>query len=218
MQTWKRMQTWGAGALIAALLLTACGKDKGTDSGTTAAEETADGWVDFAAGSYTAARTHFLAAISRDDGFADAYNGLGWSQAFLNNLSEAVTAFNNAKTNGLTTPDADAGLAVVYRDLPNYPLAVTSAQAVLTANPSYVFSRLTSLNYEDMRLIMAQAYYRQGEDLFDEAQAQLNILDPANGLNPGNAATWVVDSVTYGTYAEALLMALESVAATLGTP
>jgi len=217
MRSWKSARAWGWAVILAVVVAGACSK-KSTSPQTSAAEETDAGWEEFAAGSYTAARSHFLTAISRNDGYADAYNGLGWSQAFLDNLGAAVTAFTNALDNALTTPDADAGLAVVYRELPDYPGAVTHAQAVLAADAAYVFSRMTSVDHNDMTLIMAQAYYRQGEGFFAAAQTQLNILVPGNGLNPASPATWVVNGVTYGTYAEALLMALESAAASFGPP
>jgi hypothetical protein len=80
---------------------------------------------------------------------------------------------------------------------------------VLSAEPAWVFSRRPSIDWFSIRLILAQAYFRLGAASFPNAQAHLDVLDPDNGLDPADSATWVVESVTYDTYAEALLKAIE---------
>jgi tetratricopeptide (TPR) repeat protein len=200
-------------ALALLLLAAGCSKD---GAGSRAPEETELGWTAWEAGDYTTARTHFLTAVSEDDGYADAHHGLGWAQAFLGSLPQAVTAFTNAKSEGLDTPDPDAGLAVVLRDLPNLDGAIASALAVLDASSAWSFSHRPSIDWHDLRLILAQCYFRKGPDTYDEAQAQVDILDPANGLDPASPPTWTVGAITYDTYAEALLMAIEALEAAIG--
>jgi tetratricopeptide (TPR) repeat protein len=197
------------------LLATAC-TDPPTDSGTTAAEELSEGWVDFEASRFSQAAGHFQSAVNKDGSLADAHNGLGWSRAMQENLSGAATSLQNALDRGLTTPDADAGLAVVFRDTPNYSQAISHAQAVITASPTYVFSHRTSIDHRDMHLVIAQSYYRLGESSFALAQAQVDILDPTNGLDPLDSGTWIVNSIVYATYAEALLKKIEELETTIG--
>ena len=212
-----RVRGRGSIALVGLLLLLAAAcSDSSSGPETTAAEELSEGWVDFEAGRFSQATEHFQSAVNKDGSLADAHNGLGWSRAMQENLSGAVTALENALDGGLSTPDADAGLAVVYRDTPNYSQAISHAQDVITASPTYVFSHRTSIDYRDMHLVMAQSYYRLGESNFVLAQAQVDILDPANGLDPLDSGTWVVNSIVYATYAEALLKKIEELETTIG--
>ena len=178
--------------------------------------ETGLGWSEFETGAYNDALPYFNAAVELDANHADAYSGIGWSQAMLGSLSESATAFQTAGTYGLTTQDANAGLAVVYRDLPSLTNAISRASSVITNEPSYVFSHCTSIDYQDMHLVMAQCHFRLGEANFPDAQAQVDILDPDNGLDPDTPGTWVVDGQAYQTYAEALLMEIESLEASIG--
>jgi tetratricopeptide (TPR) repeat protein len=211
----------GLSILVAVLLLSVgCSK---SENGTgpdepTAAEDLAAGWTAFEAHDYVTARTRFGSAISKDATLADAYNGLGWCQAILNNLSPAATAFQDGLTRDSTLIDAVAGLAFVYRDLPNLDQAILRGEAVPTANASWQFSHMTSVNSRDVRVVIAQAYFLKGEANFSESQAQVDALDPTNGLNPGNSSTWLVGGTLYNTYAEALLMKIEELAATEATP
>ena len=183
---------------------------------TSLAYETSLGWTEFEAGEYDTSKARFQTALQFNASHAEASSGLGWSNAMLGLLSDAVTAFQAANSAGLTTQDANAGLAVAYRDLPNLNSAILYADTVIDNEPSYVFSHRTSIDYKDMHLVMAQCYYRLGESSFSDAQAQVDILDPGNGLDPGTPGTWVVDSVTYNTYAEALLMKIEELEASIG--
>lgn len=207
---------WGRLPVALALLLLAAGCSKG-GAGSRAPEETELGWAAWEAGEYSTARGHFLTALSEDDGYADAHHGLGWAQAFLGSLAEAVTAYTDAKTEGLSTPDPDAGLAVVLRDLPDLDGAIASALDALGASPAWSFSHRPSIDWRDLRLILAQCYFRKGPGTYDEAQAQVDILDPGNGLAPGSPASWTVGETTYDTYAEALLMAIEALEAAIGS-
>lgn len=178
--------------------------------------ETTQGWSEFESASYDTAVTYFNNALGLDSNHADASSGLGWSKALLGFLSEAVTALQTANSLGLTTQDANAGLAVVYRDLPNLESAISHAGTVVGNEPSYSFSHRPSIDYKDMHLVMAQCYYRQGEASFPDAQAQVDILYQNNGLDPDTPSTWVVGGQTYQTYAEALLMKIEELEASIG--
>ncbi len=216
----------GVTIVAPALLLLAVGcssEENGTGPGTTtAAEDLAAGWSAFEAGNYTTARTNFQSAINKNDTLADAYSGLGWSQAMLGNLSLAATAFEDGLTEDSGLIDAAAGLAFVYRDhpspVPDLDQAIAHAQAVITANASWLFAHMTSVDVDDLRVVMAQSYFRKGEASFSNAQAQVDLLDPSNGLDPGNSATWIVGGTTYNAYAEALLMKIEELAAAESTP
>ncbi len=187
-----------------------------TATPSSAAYETSQGWARFEADEFTAAKSNFEEAILMDNAYADAYCGLGWSKAMLNDLADAKIDFLLAINTGLSSMDAHAGIAGVYRDLSDLDSAIQSASTVLQNTPSYQFSHRLSIDYKDMHLIMAQCYYRKGESHFIYAQAQVNILDPSNNLNPSDPLTWIVSGVTYDSYAEALLKMIEKLETTIG--
>ncbi|MFO7767346.1 MAG: fibronectin type III domain-containing protein [bacterium] len=185
---------------------------------TSVVHETVQGWTAFEAEDYAGASSRFQQALDFDGGHADAHLGLGWTRAFLGELSDAAASLSAANSSGLSTPDAHAGLAVVYRDLPDLVQCVSRAAMVLTADASWSFPHRSSIDHQDMRLIRAQAYYRMGPSGYPDAQSEVDILDPANGLDPADPGTWSVDGQLYPTYAEALLKVIEGLAQSIGVP
>ena len=65
-----------------------CGGDGGGGPTRTAASVTAEGWTLFEDSRYGDAKDKFDEALALDDTYADAYNGLGWSNAKLDLLAE----------------------------------------------------------------------------------------------------------------------------------
>ena len=188
-----------------------------TITATSQAWETEQGWTRFAAEEYEGAVTRFSAALAFSSDYAPAHLGMGWSRAFQGELAQARNSLNSANTHGLTGQDANAGLAVVLRDLPDLTGCVARGEMVLAAEPAWAFTRRPSIDWFSIRLILAQAYFRLGAASFPNAQAHLDVLDPGNGLDSADSATWVVESVTYDTYAEALLKAIERISETGGS-
>jgi len=88
--------------------------------------------------------------------------------------------------------------------------------ALLDANPDWSFPYRASVNAADVRLAVAEAGVIEGPDGFPVAQSMLNVLQPANGLNPSLPESWVVDGTPYTTYEAALLRALQAVQASIG--
>lgn len=206
------------GRLVLALLLLipagACSK-KSTDSGTTAEEETNLGWAAFEANDIATARTHFTAAININFEYAEAVLGIGWVSTLEGNLRGAQTNLERAIYLGLDNFGANVGLAVVLRDRLDFTNSIVHARLVITSLPAYVFSHRTSVDWKDLRLIIAQCCYRLGGNYFSDAQAEVDILDPGNGLDPNDSGTWVVGGITYNTYGEALLKEIESLEAVI---
>ncbi len=183
---------------------------------TSATWSTSLGWISFTAGDYSAALGHFQTARGLANDHTEAFLGLGWSYLMLDDLSNARVEFQQAIVLGLQTKDADAGLAVIYREVPNLLLAISHALTVLGSDPLWVFTHRTSIDYRDMRLLLAQCYFRQGEAWFDEAQAQVDILDPANGLDPQDQGTWLVGGTAYATYGSALMTVIMDLGLLIG--
>jgi hypothetical protein len=151
----------------------------------------------------------FDAAIALDSVYADAWNGLGWAQAFRGELVPAASAFTRANADHLANAEAWAGLAAVDREI-DPAAGLAACDSALTRSPDFVFSHDPEVNARDLHLLRAQiAIYF---DLLLEAQAEADMLSPGNGLDPAVPSSWVVGGVAYDGYYQALaelLMVIE---------
>ena len=156
-------------AVAAALLLAlqpGCGGESPSDGDSPdAAALTAQGWDQFEVSNFAQARAKFTEATGKDASYGEAYNGLGWAAMKLASYPEASTAFDNAVSRGVTTADPLAGKAILYRDLDGGDPAqvITAANAALARSPSYSFSHDRRLDWRDLRLLLAQACFEQGD-------------------------------------------------------
>jgi tetratricopeptide (TPR) repeat protein len=206
-------------ALIALPLLVAlsgCGSNDGPSFASPRETAVQAAWRAFEERDYDGAQSLFLAAAGRDARNADARRGLGWSRAYLGDLDAAAEDFEAALSLAPGSVDALAGLAAVELARGRRPQAISRARAALAADPDWVFPHRGDVNAEDLHLILAQAYALSGPGAYDEAQAELDLLDPKNGLDPASPASWIVAGESYATYEEALLAAIESVEARVG--
>jgi tetratricopeptide (TPR) repeat protein len=218
---WTKTARIGSLLIIPILLaLTGnCGKSKKvTEPEVTAEELAGQGWGLFESDHFSDAKARFSQAMAKDSAYADAYNGRGWCNAFLDLEDEAISDFLAANLKGLSQPDAYAGLAAIYVGDQKFQSAITSAKNALAMDPTYQFSHKTSVDYLDLHLILAQAYYGLGGEYLDSAQQEVDYLNPANDLNPADPMTWVVDGITYPTYAEALLKEIQRLEESIGAP
>ena len=196
-----------------------CGKSKkGTEPEVSAEELAGEGWGLFESDDFSDAKAKFGQAIAKDTAYADAYNGRGWCNAFIDLEDEAISDFDAANIKGLSKPDAYAGLAAIYVGDQEFQSATANAKSALSMDPTYQFSHRTSIDYLDLHLILAQAYYGLGGEYLDSAQQEVDYLNPGNNLNPADPLTWVVGGVTYHTYAEALLKEIQRLEESIGTP
>ncbi len=182
-----------------------------------AANLTSEGWAAWEGGDYTTAQSRFEEALDFDDTYADAHSGLGWTHLRVGSLSDAAAQFDAAIADGLTSQDARVGGLAAYRDLSGgLSTAISYGEAVLSADPSYVFSHDSTIDADVVRLLLAQSYFREGESSFADAQAHMDVVIPDNGLDPADAGTWSVGGESYDTYAQALLALIESGFTALG--
>jgi tetratricopeptide (TPR) repeat protein len=203
---------------LSGLLLVGCGGKKSTKPEKTAQQLTAEAWTLFESADYSGAKSGFEQALSKDANYADAYNGRGWSNGFLNLKDEALSDFQSAIAKGLDKPDAHVGLAGLYLGKEEFQNATTHAWAALSMDSDYSFSHKSSINYLDLHLILGQAYYGLGGDYLDSAQVQVDLLNPANHLDPTDPNTWKVSGQTYATYPEALLKEIQRLEQIIGEP
>ena len=164
---------------------------------------TQNGWIWFAQNEMDSAAFYFNQALSQNDEYGWAFIGLGWVQLRQGELLEALSNFNNGLTFDPTILDGRVGRAAINLSFNEYDNVISDGNYVLNTDADYVFEYDETVDYRDVHIFLAQAYYAK-ED-FETAQAHCNILDPNNDLDPALPSSWVVNGVTYGTYLEALL-------------
>ena len=169
-------------------------------------------WQLFTAGSYTQAIAEFEAVLATDTSKVEAYVGLGWSYAFTGKLDSAALRFDEALLRNASLIDANAGLSAVELAQGDRDQAITHAQAALLLDSAWAFAHYAGINHLDIRLILAQAYFGKGGHSYSLAQTEVNYLDPSNGLNPSNPASWG----PHPTYAAALLKEIQKIEESVG--
>jgi hypothetical protein len=157
-----------------------------------AAALTAEGWTQFESGAFPAAGAKFRAAIGALATYADAHNGLGWSLALVDSLPAADSAFADAVASGHATADPRAGRAFVRADLvpPDLRGALDEAGAALAIAPLFAFAHDASIDWRDLRLLRAQAYFQT--NVLDSAAAEVVAL---GGAPPDPQAPAYADSL-----------------------
>lgn len=167
------------------------------------------GWAEYEKGNFQTAMAYFKALYGKLPTSAEALNGLGWCYAHssVDSLTVASSYFANAILQKVNFTDAMTGLGFVNLALKKYGPCIDNLTRVLSLAPNYKFSHDAKITSRTLRIGLAEAYFNI--QAFSSAQAQLDLLEPGNGLNPASAATWVVNGALYGTYAEALLAWIE---------
>lgn len=166
-------------------------------------------WAKYESGLYWEAIDLFKQLLKQVPTSFDACNGLGWCYAVpaIDSLRTSLEYFRMAINLKANFPDAYAGRGFVQLALKYYAFAIDDFKNVLAANANYVFVHNRQVDYRDIRLGLAQAYfYSQNYAL---AQTQVDFLAPTNGLKADDSTTWIVDGKVYASYAEALLAWIE---------
>jgi tetratricopeptide (TPR) repeat protein len=133
-------------------------------------------WNHFASEDYDQALTKFNEVLLHSENNPEALLGKGWSFAFEADYDSSITFFESAIDNGLGTADALMGLAVVYRDYPNYSLGMSKGAKVIEADSFYVFAERSTIDYKDAHLIRAECAYLLGSSYFPTAHDEINYL------------------------------------------
>ncbi len=139
------------------------------------------GWEAFKNHEYQTALDKFTEALRMDSSIVDAYNGAGWSSGKLNLLDEAVKYFLICKSKPNSSLDINAGLSIVYNAQKKYNSSITEAGIVFRGNLDWVFSRDTSINKYDLRIVLAENYYALGS--FEICLEQVKMLNLTFSVN-----------------------------------
>lgn len=153
---------------------------------------TDEGWSRFEAGATRQALDKFNEAIVVADAYSDAHHGAGWALAFLDSIGPAFTAFTNAIDRAHPGAEAFAGRAFVRVEPPLGDLqgGVDDAAEALSLEPGFVFDHDASIDWRDLRLLRAQAFFVLGE--MDSAVLEVESL---GGTAPPSESLAFADSL-----------------------
>lgn len=150
----------------------------------------AQGWIEYAAGSYESAITRFQIALTKDSENAEAYNGIGWAYAWLGKVNDSIDSFKKATSKNPENADAHAGLAGVYFISGNYEQAIASAIKVLNIKSDYQ-SPHDKMKANNVRLLLAESYYNMGD--YASAKSQLEQLGANVKALDSGSSTYLSD-------------------------
>lgn len=168
-------------------------------------------WGAFKQKQYSTAISYFGQILQDNSKNISAMTGLGWCYASSNvdTLSRSLYYFDLALSVQADYNDALAGRGLVYLALKAYNKTIDDLEKVVRSNKGYVFAYDQEVDVRDLRLALAMAYFYKQD--YANCLAHVTILMPGYNLDPEQAATWVIDGATYGSYAEAVLALIEKI-------
>lgn len=171
-------------AATASIILSAgCGDGKSSKPVVRTYEEMIEtGWEDFRAGDYNSALVEFKFALSLDVTRYEAFSGVGWSYAMIDSFYPSRYALLECLERNPVLVDPLIGLAAIYRDLPDFRMAVDYCRQALLADPDFEFQHQPRFDWKDIMLILAECYFALGQ--YDLAYAEIQALDPEVDLDP----------------------------------
>jgi len=145
----------------------------------------AEAWIEFESGRYREAIIVFREASEIDTLSPDAYLGLGWCYAMLDEMEDSLSNLEFANVKEPGSPDVYAAKAFVYLAQSEYEAAIAAAdKAISLGGEEYVFSQIPEVQTRNLRLLIAECYYAMGQ--YEDAQVQIDILKPDNNLDPNS--------------------------------
>ena len=187
--------------------------DNGGEPEGSAADLINSGWVKFEAGEFSSAVSDFNSALSKDASAFEAYSGIGWSQIRLDQIDEAETNYMTALNGNYAGKELLAGLAAISLVNEEYTTAIGYAESILNIDPDWVFEHDNSIDFKDVWLLVATAYFHEGD--FAEVEKAILNIDSTYSISENDSNTWVVDGNSYLTYQEAVAAYLQSLAGEL---
>ena len=182
--------------------------ENGGEPELTAGELINSGWVNFEIGEYLIAIEDFNSAISKDASASEAYSGIGWSRIRLDMIDEAQIGFLTALDGNYAGKETLAGLAAISLVTEEYTTAIGFAESILNIDPDWIFEHDNSIDYKDVWLIVATAYFHEGN--FAEVEAAILKIDSSYSIDQNNSATWIAGTNSYNSYQEAVAAYLQS--------
>ncbi|MCG9127128.1 tetratricopeptide repeat protein [Candidatus Poribacteria bacterium] len=168
--------------LIIFLIVThlACSTDTESESATTI-KHTQIGWSAYNSGDFTQSLLSFKRALKGDPEYADAHNGVGWSNLSLSlSLQFSQESFQNAVKINPMNADAWVGLATVLylrnKNKSDFDSAIRAIENALEGDEQYLYRHDYS-SEANLHALKAACYYYLGkkENTINEIRNTLSI-------------------------------------------
>jgi len=155
----------------AAAILFSLGCEKDEDFRTLSqAEWTAQGWGCWKQGDYEGAASAFGNALKVDPYYPEAHAGLGWTYLRMQNLEEAIAAFENAilgseQAENFVRQMIYMGAATAYEANDDYELSAERGRFMESNlnGASFTFRPDNSVTGYDLYIVLALDYYGLGD-------------------------------------------------------
>jgi tetratricopeptide (TPR) repeat protein len=166
-------------------VVVSCSSDGGGPTVKTPDELLKAGWQAYSQKNYPNALNLFSQAISARANFMDAYNGAGWANAKLNQMTDALNQYTigiNADTIHLQIKaQIEAGLAFVDNTQKSYSSSIYWAGQVLQADSNWIFTRDLTVSAADLFILRAEDYFALAK--FDSSLLEVQKLDGRDSVN-----------------------------------
>lgn len=159
--------------IVLIIIFGSCKKEEPT-SEEIANEALSQGWEKFETGDYNAALANFEEAVNNNSNLIDAYSGLGWTNAKLDEMEEAEELFFEGFQKDTSYVDIVAGLAFVRNAQKYYSSSNNWAQSALYNMNHWYFPHDNSLDYKDVHLLMSENYFALAD--FESSLLQVQEL------------------------------------------
>ena len=171
-------------SVLLILIQMGCSDDIDTDT-TSAIRHTEQGWISYNSANYTQALLNFERALNSDPEYADAYNGVGWSQLSLSlTLTLALESFQNAVRYDSSNADAWIGLATVLylrnKDNSDFTSAIRAIDNAFKADEAYLY-RHDYQSIANIYALKAACYF-----YLDETELAREEYENAQQINAEN--------------------------------
>ncbi len=168
-----------------------------------------DGWYAFQNGDYTQALQQFEQAWQKDSTDIEINVALGWTLLLYDagDLQRSERLLQKAVHNATFKSDARCGLVVIRFLQEQYTEIESLVDLILANKPNYFFRYNPSIDWHDLMLIKAQAYFHTDE--FDKAWQAVTAISTVFTLDPNDHRTWIIQDVRYFSFEAALAKAIE---------
>lgn len=194
-------------AMALLLLLSGCGITGGDEVSGEGALSAA--WTQFQRGNYEVALAAFDDLAADGALLPEALEGQGWCRLMLGQATQAAPVFRQSLLADENRHGARAGEAFARRDSspPDYPRVISQARETLRRQPAFRFSYNTRIDWLDLHLLMAQAFFYQ--QAFDSSLGHCRIIDPGLALTAQDTLSWG----EAGSFESALFLTLQDLGA-----
>lgn len=167
------------------------------------------GWQEFSIEKYNTSITYFDQVLAKDSINTTANIGKGWSLLMLdiNDLDSIEVFLRKGLKDAAWKSDARCGLAVIRFHQQQYTEIETLIDLVLADKPEYFFQYKPTIDWHDLLLLKAQAFFFIEE--YNKAWYTIQRLTAVYSLNPNDHSSWIVDEKKYFSFEAALSKVIE---------